>query len=170
MRNGSGDDRNGAGNESWARRLRSLLESGRRLASTRAAIFSEELGVKAGVLARALAALFLAAAFGGLSLLLLTAWIAALFSKLLGGPVAGILAAFALYVAVAAVAGFLGGKALSRVKPLEFPVTGGELRKDMAALRASARPEPPAGILESPPGAPGPSSDDLEDRFRVGSE
>lgn len=166
MRDEASRDPDEAG-ESWSERLRGLFEAGRRLVSTRTAIFGEELGVKAGVLARAFAALSLAAAFAGLALLLFTAWIAALLSRLLGGPVAGILAAFGLYIAVAAVAAILGIKALSRVKPLEFPVTAGELQKDWAALRASAGPEPPAEILEPPPPAAG---DDLESRFRVGSE
>ena len=165
-------ERNQAEAESWSQRFRSLFETARRLLSTRLAIFGEELGVKAGVLARALGALLLAAAFGGMSLLLFTAWIAALFTKLLGGPVAGILAAFGLYVAVAALAAWLGVRALSRVKPLEFPVTTEELRKDWAALRLSAtpEPEPPAEIPEPPARAAGPDADDLEERFRVGSE
>jgi putative superfamily III holin-X len=158
--------------ESWAQRLRGAFETARRLLSTRLAIFSEELGVKAGVLGRGLAALLLAAAFGGMSLFLFTAWIALVFSRLLGGPVVGILAAFGLYIAVAALAAWLGVRALSRVKPLEFPVTKGELAKDWEALRASAtpEPEPPATITEPPAPPAGPGTDDLEARFRVGSE
>jgi hypothetical protein len=155
--------------ESWSRRFTDLLESGKKLLSTSAAILGEELGVKAGILGRALGGLFLAAAFGGLALLLFTAWIAALFTKLLGGPVAGILAAFVLYLAVAAAAAVYGVKSLSRVKPFEFPATSGELRKDWAALCASAAPEPAPGEPPEPPASP-PAGDDLEARYRAGSE
>jgi hypothetical protein len=159
-----------ADSETWSRRLTDLLEAGKKLLSTRTAILGEELGVKAGILGRGLGGLFLAAAFGGLALLLFTAWIAALFTKLLGGPVAGILAAFVLYLAVAAAAAVYGVKSLSRVKPFEFPATSGELRKDWEALRASAAPEPtPGEPSEPPPGSP-PTEDDLEARYRAGSE
>jgi hypothetical protein len=159
--------------ETWSRRLKEFLETGRRLFSTRAAIFREELGAKGGFLARGAIGLFVAAAFAGMALLLLTAWIAVALSALLGSPVWGVLAAFVLYAAVAAAAGFLGTKALSRVKPFEFPVTSEEIRKDWSALVSSANPEPPG---------PGPASgetelasaqtlrDDLEERFRAGSE
>jgi hypothetical protein len=157
--------------ESWAERITGFLEAGRRLLATRSAIFREELSVKAGFLGRGLAALVLAASFGGLALLLFTAWIAALLTSLLGGPVAGILAAFLLYIVIAGVLGWLGVKALSRVKPAEFPVTGEELRKDWDALRAAASspPPPPEPVeVSAPPSAP--THDDLEARFRAGSE
>lgn len=159
--------------ESWSEKIAGLLEAGRRLASTRSAIFQEELSVKVGFFGRGVAGLFLAAAFAGLALLLFTAWIAALFTKLLGGPVAGILAAFGLYLVIAAIAGMLGVKSLSRVKPGEFPVTKEELRKDWASLEAAARPlqEPAPESPEVPPRpSPGPSQNDFEARFRAGSE
>ena len=159
--------------ESWSEWIAGLLEAGRRLAATRSAIFREELSVKAGFFGRGLAALFLAAAFAGLALLLFTAWIAALFTKLLGGPVAGILAAFGLYLVIAAAAGILGVKSLSRVKPGEFPVTKEELGKDWASLKAAAKPpqEPAPESPEVPTPPPrGPVHDDVEARFRVGSE
>jgi hypothetical protein len=155
--------------ESWSEKIAGLLATGRRLLATRSAIFKEELSVKAGFFGRGLAALFLAAAFAGLALLLFTAWIAALFTKLLGGPVAGILAAFGLYLVITAIAAILGVKSLSRVQPGEFPVTKEELRKDWAALKTAAKPPPePPEIPDPPP--PGPVHDDFEARFRVGSE
>jgi hypothetical protein len=153
-------------------RLQRLLEAAGRLIATRAAILREEMGAKGEALVRAVAGCALAAFVGGLSLLLLTAWIAAVLSRLLGGPILGILATFVLYLAVAAAAGFYGSKALARVKPFEFPVTAGEIRKDWDAVRFSAMSEPP-------PQSPGPSDipapmeptmDDLEARFRAGSE
>ena len=141
--------------ESWAQRLRGAFETSRRLLSTRLAIFSEELGVKAGILGRALASLFLAAAFAGMSVFLLTAWIAFVLTRLLGGPILGILATFGLYIAIAGLAAWLGLRALSRVKPLEFPVTKGELVKDWEALRASAIPETELPVTTpQPPASP----------------
>jgi uncharacterized membrane protein YqjE len=153
-------------------RLQRLLGAARRLIATRAAILREEMGAKGEALVRAIAGCALAAFFAGLSLLLLTAWIAAVLSRLLGGPILGILATFVLYLAVAAAAGFYGSKALARVKPFEFPVTSGEIRKDWDAVRSSAMREPPPpspGSAEVP--APvEPTVDDLEARFRAGSE
>ena len=159
--------------ETWSRRLQDFLEAGRRLLSTRLAILREELGAKGELLARGLAGLFVAAAFAGLALLLFTAWIAVLSSSLLGSPVWGVLVAFVLYAAIAAVAGSFGVKALSRVKPFDFPVTSEEIRKDWSVLKSAASPEPPApgaarGETEI---ARSPSvQDDLEERFRAGSE
>jgi polyferredoxin len=172
MRDGE-NEWNEAQRETWSRRLHGFLEAGRRLLSTRAAIFREELGEKGAFLARGIIGLLVAASVASMALLLLTAWIAVLFSSLLGSPVWGVLAAFVLYAAVAAAAGLLGIKALSRVKPFEFPVTSEEIRKDWSALRSSAKPEPPV---------PSPAQeetelahsqtlrDDLEARFRAGSE
>lgn len=173
MREGEKRNREDSERKGWSKTVSDVFEAARRLLGNRKAIFQEELGAKAGVLGRALAALFLAASFASLSLLLFTAWIAALFTRLLGGPVLGILAAFLLYLIVAAVAGVLGGKALSRVRPLDFPVTTGEIRKDWLAFKQSVSPEsgPPGEELEpAPPGAAAPAADDLEARFRVGSE
>ncbi len=159
--------------ETWSRRLHGFLEAGRTLLSTRLAILREELGAKGAFLGRGLIGLLVAAAFAGQALLLFTAWIAILLSALLGSPIWGVLAAFVLYALVAAVAGVLGVKALSRVKPFDFPVTSEEIRKDWSALKAGAKPAPPA------PDAPRGETDlaraqalhdDLEARFRAGSE
>ncbi len=155
----------------WVRKIQEYLETGRRLLSTRAAILREELGVKGGFLARGLGGLVAAAAFASMALLLLTAWIAVALSALFGSPVWGVLAAFVLFAAVAAGAGMFGMKALSRVKPFEFPVTSGEIRKDWNALWSSANPEPPGPVEpEETKLAPPVLRDDLEERFRAGSE
>ena len=172
MREGrSGPDE--AERETWSRRLHGFLEAGKRLLSTRLAILREELGAKGEFLTRGLIGLVVAAAFGGLALLLFTAWIAVLLSSLLGSPVWGVLAAFVLYGAVAAAAGALGVKSLSRVKPFDFPVTSEEIRRDWSALKSSANPEPPAPGAASGETAVARSQsreDDLEARFRAGSE
>ena len=159
--------------ETWARRLGEFLEGGRRLLSTRAAILREELGAKGALLTRGIIGLVAAAAFAGMALLLLTAWIAVALSALLGSPVWGVLAAFVLFAAVAAGAGVFGVKALSRVKPFDFPVTSEEIRKDWSALWSSANPQPPAPAAapeEPEPPPPPVLRDDLEERFRAGSE
>ncbi len=157
----------------WSERLRRFLEAASRLISTRAAILREEMGAKGEALARGVAGLLLGSAFGCLALLLLTAWIAALLSRLLGGPILGILATFVLYLAAAAAAALYGRKALARVKPFEFPVTAGEIRKDWEAVRSSAKresPPPSPGQPEVPAPVEPPAVDDLEARFRAGSE
>ncbi len=159
--------------ETWARRLREYLETGRRLLSTRAAILREELGAKGAFLARGILGLVAAAALAGMALLLLTAWIAVALSSLFGSPVWGVLAAFVLFAAVAAAAGVFGVKALSRVKPFDFPVTSEEIRKDWSALWSSANPQPsgPAAAPEKTELEPSQAlRDDLEERFRAGSE
>jgi uncharacterized membrane protein YqjE len=157
---------------SWGQRLRDFFEALAGLLSTRAAIFREELGGKAASLGRALVAFFFAAAFAWLSLLLLTAGIAALLSSLFGSAILGILVTFVLYAAVAGLAAYLGVMTVWRVD-FTFPVTGEEIRKDWQAIAhpPSAEPADPAGPEEVAARRPGPSSpDDLEARFRVGSE
>ncbi|HKA35748.1 MAG TPA: phage holin family protein [Thermoanaerobaculia bacterium] len=170
--------------ETLARKVAGLVEAGRRLVSTRASLFGEELEVKAGFLGKGCAGISLAAAFVFLALLLFTAFIAALFTTLLGGPVAGIAAAFGLHVLIAAIVGYVGVRQMSRVKPFEFPVTSEEVRKDVAAIKAAACPEPPPAppserqVVPSAPSAPPPAAprastpaaDDFEARFRAGSE
>ena len=156
----------------WGQRLRDFFEALADLLSTRAAIFREELGAKAGSLGRAAVAFFFAAAFSWLSLLLLTAGIAALLSHLLGSAIAGIFVTFVLYAAAAGLAAYLGVKTVSRVD-FEFPVTGEEIRKDWQAIVHPAGPEEsgpagPEGGATTPPGHA--SADDLETRFRAGSE
>ena len=161
--------------DTWSRKLQGFLDAARRLFSTRAAILREELSAKGAFLGRGIAGLVVAAAFAGMALLLFTAWIAVLLSSLFGSPVWGVLAAFLLFAGVAAAAGTLGVKALSRVKPFEFPVTSEEIRKDWSALQSSVKPEPPDPGAEPEETELARSQaqagrDDLEERFRAGSE
>jgi uncharacterized membrane protein YqjE len=130
----------------WKERLGAVRRAASALLSTRAEIFRQELSEKSSLLGKAAIGLFLAAAFGILSLLLLTALVAALFSRLLGGPIAGITAAFVLYLLVAAAAGILGARTMSRVRPFAFPATRDEIRKDLDAVKehAATRDEGPA--------------------------
>jgi uncharacterized membrane protein YqjE len=118
----------------WKERIGAVRRAASALFATRAEIFREELAEKGSVLARAAAGLVLASVFGFFALVLLTALVAAVFSRLFGGPIAGIAAALFLYLAVAVVAAVLGGKALSRVKPFAFPATRDEIRKDLDAV------------------------------------
>ena len=132
----------------WKERLGAVRRAAAALFTTRAAIFREELSEKGSLFARAAIGLALAAAFGVLALLLLTALLAAVLSRLLGGPIAGIAATLVLYVVVAAVAAILGGKTMARVRPFAFPATRDELRKDLDAVKRTAevRDEGPAGV------------------------
>ena len=173
MQEDEGRDPNAVAEETWPQRVRAFFESLGSLLSTRAEIFKAELGATGAALGRAAAAFFLAAVLALLALLLLTAGLAALLSHLFGSPVEGILVTFVLFAGAAALSAYLGGRALSRGKLFEFPVTAEEMRKDWKVFLRSAAPEPTGpggqerdGVLASGPGA----SDDLEARFRVGSE
>ncbi len=132
----------------WKERLGAVRRAASALFTTRAEIFREELSEKGSLFVRAAIGLALAAAFGVLALLLLTALLAAVLSRLLGGPIAGIAATLVLYVVVAAVAGILGGKTMARVRPFAFPATRDELRKDFDAVKRTpeVRDEGPAGV------------------------
>lgn len=170
----------------WRERLDAIRRSARDIMATRAQIFRAELAEKKSLFAGGLAGIFLALAFALLSLVLLTALVAAVFAKLLGGAIAGLTAALVLYLVIAAAAAFFGAKRLQRVRPLDFPVTREELRKDLDAVR-----DEPVDREESPPESPNPDAvaverasvrpgqtresntaipEDLEDRFRAGSE
>ena len=182
----------------WKERLGAVRRAAAALFTTRAEIFREELSEKGSLFARAAIGLALAAAFGALALLLLTALLAAVLSRLLGGPIAGIAATLVLYVVVAAVAAILGGKTMARVRPFAFPATRDELRKDLDAVKRTAevRDEGPAGVdaLAAEKASVQPDEEEgdrveedededdrhrnrdvssmteLEDRFRAGSE
>jgi uncharacterized membrane protein YqjE len=119
----------------WKERIGAVRRAASALFATRAEIFREELAEKGSALARGAVGLVLAAVFGFFALVLLTALVAALFARLLGGPIAGITAALVLYLAVAVVAAVLGGKTLSGVKPFAFPATRDEIRKDLDAVQ-----------------------------------
>jgi Putative Actinobacterial Holin-X, holin superfamily III len=159
--------------ETWPQRVRAFFESLGNLLSTRAEIFKEELGAKGVALGQAAVAFFLAAAFALLALLLLTAGLAALLSRLFGSPVAGILVTFVLFAGAAALAAYLGVRALTRGNLFEFPVTAEEIRKDWKVIVSAATPEPPdtgGGERDAVVASGSSAADDLEARFRVGSE
>lgn len=167
---------------SWRDRLASATRASRALFATRAAIFREEVAEKGALFGRAAVGLSIAALFGALALLLLTALIAALFARLFGGPIAGITAALFLYFIVAGGAGYLGWKSLSRVRPFDFPVTRDEIRRDLDAVREEAPSldegpaSPDALAAERASIRPGDEKEQametagLEERFRAGSE
>lgn len=175
----------------WKERVASTTRAARALFATRAAIFREELAEKGALFGKAMVGLSIAALFGVLALLLLTALVAALFARLFGGPIAGITAAFVLYLVVAGGAGYFGWRSLSRVRPFEFPVTRDEIGRDLDAVREEP-PSPDEGpaspdalAAERASIRPGDDEDDdeeedeeaeaveradLEERFRAGSE
>ena len=163
----------------WKDRIDAVKHAARALLATRAEIFREELAQKGSNLGKAAAGLSLAAVFAVLGLLLLTALVAAVLARLFGGPIAGLLAAFVLYMAVAAAAAFFGAKALGRVRLFDFPATRDEIRRDLEAVReeGSPRDEGPASAEAlaaerasvAPEDQESPVSD-IEERFRAGSE
>jgi len=167
----------------WKDRVSGVKSAARALAATRAAIFREEVAAKGSLFAKSAAGLAIAGAFAVLALLLFTALLAAIFARLLGGPVAGLLATFLLYAVMAAAAGFLSWKGLSRVRPLDFPVTRQEIARDLAAVRPETPHDeepasPEAAAAEAARVAPEEIESgqkrsvrlDLEERFRAGSE
>ena len=164
----------------WKDRIASAIRAARALFATRAAIFREELAEKGALFGKAAVGLSIAAVFGVFALLLLTALVAALFARLFGGPIAGITAAFVLYLAIAGGAGYFGWRSLSRVRPFDFPVTRDEIRRDLDAVREEA-PSPDEGpaspdTLAAEGASIRPGEEDqvqttgLEERFRAGSE
>ncbi len=154
----------------WRDRIAEVAAAGRALLATRLAILKEELSAKAAVAARGLVAVVVAAALGIGALLLLAALLAALFAKLFGSVVLGILAAVFLFAAGAAVAAVAAWKALSRVRPLEFPATRVELSRDWEAVAASLSPEVSEDEAREEAGGEEGAIEDLEERFRAGSE
>lgn len=148
----------------FSQRVAAAREKAAALAATRAAIFREELADKGAFAAKAVAGFAAAAFFGSLALILATALIAALFSRLFGSAILGVAATLGLYLAIAAVGAVLGWRALERVQPLDFPATSAELAVDFDAL-AAAVAAPPEDDFEE-----GEGDEDLEGRFREGSE
>jgi uncharacterized membrane protein YqjE len=138
----------------WRDRIGTVAAAAGRLLQTRKAIFQEELAEKGGLLGGALLAIFVALLFAIIAGLLLAALVAALLTRLLGGPVLGILATLALYLGVAAAAGWVGWSKLSRLRPLEFPATGRELARDLEAVAEAAGigEDEPRGQRSSGPG------------------
>lgn len=148
-------------------RLAAFGRSATALLSTRWELFTTELSAKAPPLSRGLLLWTLAAAFLFASVLMLTALAAVLLAELLGSLTLGLLIVLILYLALAAGAIVLGLRALSRVKPLSFPVTAAEIRKDID----EAFPPEDTAVTEWRPDGPTPEPDpELEERFRMGSE
>jgi uncharacterized membrane protein len=140
-------------------RIKMAHDAAHELLATRAEIFKAEAAQKATVVGRGAAALVIAAVFGWVAVLVLTALIAVLLSMLFGSVWAGLLGTFLLYLLVAGGAAFAGIKAFKNFKPLDFPETRRGLKEDVAAVR---------GALKAPPERE--DREDLEQRFRAGSE
>jgi uncharacterized membrane protein YqjE len=141
----------------WRERLWAVGAAAGRLLETRKVIFQEELAEKGGLLGKAFVGIFLALLFAILAGLLLTALLAAVFSKLLGSSILGILATLVLYVGVAALAGWIGVKKLSVVRPFEFPATRREIDRDLEAVKKAARVgQPRTEEKPEPTGPPAP--------------
>ena len=154
---------------SWRERLAEAAAAGRVLVATRLEIFQEEAAAKAVFAAKGLVGFVIAAAFGVGALLLAAALLAAVLIQLTKSLIWGILIAVVLYGVGAAVAAWLGWKAMSKVRPFEFPAVSAEIARDAAAISdALAPPEP----IEDFAPASGDDADvaDLEDRLRRGSE
>ncbi|HTD52502.1 MAG TPA: phage holin family protein [Thermoanaerobaculia bacterium] len=163
----------------YRERLRDAFSAAQDLFSTRAEIFGQEAAEKAGYLGRGLAAFAAALVAGWLAMLLLAALLVALFTLLFGQVWAGILATLVLYGGACAAAVVFGWKALSKVRPLDFPVTGAELARDWDAVSRSLQAESEEAVSgdggrpRAPDrGGPHPeySADDVEARYREGAE
>jgi uncharacterized membrane protein YqjE len=155
----------------WAARLDRLIDALSQLLSTRGEILGVELSEKGSRLAGGMAAACVAAILAFLAFLLLAALVAAIFARILGSAWAGVLAALVIYAAGAAAAAVLAMRQLSRVRPLDFPLTSRELGRDWDAVRTAAgfaEKEKP-GVPVAAPSIP-PPSDDFEDRLRRGLE
>ncbi len=122
---------------SWTERAAALAASARVLLETRLAIFEEEFSGKASLLGKGLGAIAVAAALGVGALMLLAALLAAILARLFGSAPLGILGAMLIYAAGAALVGRAGWKAISGVKPKDFPATTSELARDWDAIRES---------------------------------
>jgi len=157
----------------WRDRLWAIGSAAGRLIETRAAILQEELAEKGGLLGRGLVAFFIAALFGVIAGLLLTALLAAVLSRLLGGPILGILATFVLYLVIAGAAGWIGVKKMSKLRPFEFPATRREVDRDLETVRRAVgvgqhEQREPAGKEDAPaPAAVSP--EEMEARLREGA-
>jgi uncharacterized membrane protein YqjE len=155
----------------WREHLADISAAISRLLATRLAIFREEASVKAVFVAKGFAFVVVAAAMAVATLLSAAALIAAVFAKLFGSWILGILATVVIYGAGAGGAAWAGFKALTRVRPFEFPATAEELSRDREAIAAALTPPASdAGTMDDTEGRRDVPVDDLEDRFRAGSE
>lgn len=127
--------------DTWRDRIARALHAAEALLSTRLQIFREEAAEKASWAAKGLVGIAVAATLGFGALLLLAALVAALFAQLFGNVALGILAAVVLFAAGTAAAGWFGWKALTKVRPTEFPATFEELARDWSAFSAALSAE-----------------------------
>jgi uncharacterized membrane protein YqjE len=165
--------------EGWRERLAGVAEAALALVKTRLAILGEEVAEKRAHLLRGIVGMVVAAGLGAGALLLFAALLAAVLARLFGNVALGILGALVLYAAGAAVGIALGVRALSRVRPFDFPAARLELSRDWEALRASwsqreaiaEDPGPnPVDDGPIPPRGRDGSLENLEERYRAGAE
>ncbi|HYB54413.1 MAG TPA: phage holin family protein [Thermoanaerobaculia bacterium] len=159
----------------WRDRLWAVGAASSRLLETRAAIFREELAEKGELFRAGLAGLFVAVLFGTIAGLLLAALLAAFLARLFGSPILGILATFLIFLGVAAGAGAIGVRKLSRMSPFEFPATRREIDRDVDAVRRAAgigereRADEATDEPGRPLGASGETAEEIEARLREGA-
>lgn len=150
----------------WRDRIARVFSAAQSLLATRLEILREELAAKAIFAAKGLAGIVIAAAFGIGAVLLFAALLAAVFAKLFGSAILGILAAGFVYALGAGAAAQFAWRALTRVRPLEFPAVSAELSRDWDAVSASLSPDDEEDELT----ADAESVEGLEERFRAGEE
>ncbi len=142
-------------------RLRVALDAARVLLSIRGEIFRGELSESAALVARGAAGILLSLVLAGFVILLLTALAVALFALLFGSIWAGILATLVLFLAGSGGAAYYGVRMFGKAR-FDFPATRDGLSEDVAAVRAALQaPDPDVEAVEA---------EDLEERFRAGSE
>jgi len=164
------DDETGEETRSFGDRVAAAANATASLARTRLAIFKEELSVKAALAGKGLVAAAAAGALAVAMILMLGALLVAVFAALFHSLILGILAALVVYGAAAGVLGWMAWKALSQVKPDEFPVTSAEMAKDVAAVRSAFEDEAPDDDDFVPPEPDSGQVEDLERRLRAGAE
>ena len=165
---------------SWGERIGLVADAWSALIQTRVAIFREELAAKAMLLLKGAVAAVIALALAIGALLLLAALLVAVLAHWFGSVGFGILGALVLYAAGAGAAVAAAGKWLRRVKPMDFPASSEELRRDWRAVAESWRTEDGAPRVPEGPVPPRPPDalgtlredrvEDLEDRYRAGAE
>ena len=167
---------------SWGERIGVVADAWSALVQTRASIFREELVGKATLLLKGVVAAIVGLVLATGALLLLGALLVAVLAHWFGSVGWGILGALVLYTAGAGAAVAAASKWLRRVKPMEFPASSEELRRDWRAVteswKADGEPAPAvaAGVAPPPhpPGGPGMPREErvenLEDRYRAGAE
>jgi uncharacterized membrane protein YqjE len=161
---------------SWGERIAEVADTWSALAQTRLAILREELAEKQSFFLKGAIAFAVALGLAAGALLLLAAFLAAVLAHVFGSVALGIFGALVLYAAGAGVAGWMGGKAISRVRPFQFPAAREELSRDWRVLRAAwSRDGAPDEAAVPTIRVEGPRTrdaalEDLEERFRAGAE